>query len=75
MKKYIVTVTAYESPEFSFRKEFETRIEVDDFLAKFDPFNGMTFRQSNAQGLATETSLVEANGFHLTIQVIDRGTF
>lgn len=75
MKKFMVTVTAYESPEFGFTKEFETRIEVDDFLAKFDAFNGMTFRQENAQGLLTETSLVEANGFHLTIQVIDRGIF
>lgn len=70
MKKYMVTISAHESPEFGFTKEFENHIEVDDFMKIFEAFKVMTFRTERC-----ETSLIEANGFHLTVQVIDRGVF
>ena len=75
MKKYLVEVTAHESEQFGFRKELDTRIEVDNFIGQFDAFNPVTFVQTNAQGLHMETMLVYASGFHLTITIIDRGTF
>lgn len=75
MKKFLIEITAHESEAFGFRKELDTRIEVDNFMKQFDQFHLVAFTQENVQGLRTETVLAFVSGFHLTIIITDRGTF
>lgn len=75
MKKYLVTISAHESTEFGFRKELDTLIEVQAFMDQFKNVETVTFTQENAQGLKTETTLAYVAGFHLTIELVDRGIF
>ena len=75
MKKFFVKVTALESPEFGFCKEFGTRIEVDGFMGQFDKFEQVHFMHEDTQGHVLETVLLFVANFHMTIEIVDRGIF
>lgn len=75
MKKYLITISAHESEAFGFRKELDTLIEVENFMKQFDGIQTVTFAQENVQGLMTKTTLAYVAGFHLTIELVDRGIF